>query len=211
MTTDFIGLLSVSGDDPLIKLHAQVTVSPAELPLALAAVVKAVAQLKGEAVPAGLEAVKPCPTSESIARSLLEPALRTADMNEFEVRFAGYLDQRAALHWWHRNVAKSQLGLQGWRRHRVYPDFVFGLQGEGEARRIVLMETKGLHLAGSADTVYKQALLERLTRAFRDERLMRAGELELVGGATTRVSCDLVFDAAWTGSLQERYFAAVEP
>jgi NADH-quinone oxidoreductase subunit G len=62
-----VSLLSVSGDDPLIKLHAQVTVSPAELPLALAAVVKAVAQLKGEAVPAGLEAVKPCPTSESIA------------------------------------------------------------------------------------------------------------------------------------------------
>jgi NADH-quinone oxidoreductase subunit G len=67
-----VSLLSVSGDDPLIKLHAQVTVSPAELPLALAAVVKAVAQLKGEAVPAGLEAVKPCPTSESIAKSLLE-------------------------------------------------------------------------------------------------------------------------------------------
>ena len=67
-----VSLLSVGGDDPLIKLHAQVTVSPAELPLALAAVVKAAAQLKGEAVPAGLASVEPCAASEAIARSLLD-------------------------------------------------------------------------------------------------------------------------------------------
>ena len=143
-----------------------------------------------------------------IGRSLLEPALRTADMNEFEVRFAGYLDQRAALHWWHRNVAKSQLGLQGWRRHRVYPDFVFGLQGEGEARRIVLMETKGLHLAGSTDTDYKRALFERLTAAFRDERGQRSGELILEDVAEERIVCDLIFEQAWEGALEKRYFAA---
>jgi NADH-quinone oxidoreductase subunit G len=67
-----VSLLSVGGDDALIRLHAQVTVAPAELPLALAAVVKAVALLKGEAVPAGLDAVQPCATSEAIARSLLD-------------------------------------------------------------------------------------------------------------------------------------------
>jgi hypothetical protein len=33
----------------LINLHAQMTVSPAELPLALAGIVKAVAELKGHA------------------------------------------------------------------------------------------------------------------------------------------------------------------
>ena len=66
-----VSLLSVAGDDPLIKLHAQLTVSPADLPRALAAVVKAAARLKGELVPPGLEAVEPCPISEAIASSLL--------------------------------------------------------------------------------------------------------------------------------------------
>jgi NADH-quinone oxidoreductase subunit G len=67
-----VSLLSVGGDDPLIRLHAQLTVSPADLPLALAAVVKAAAQLRGEAVPAGLDSVEPCASSQAIAKSLVE-------------------------------------------------------------------------------------------------------------------------------------------
>jgi NADH-quinone oxidoreductase subunit G len=67
-----VSILSVGGDDPLIKLHAQVTVAPAELALALAGIVKAAAQLKNVAAPAGLESVEPCATSRAIAESLLE-------------------------------------------------------------------------------------------------------------------------------------------
>lgn len=67
-----VSLLSSSGDDSLINLHAQLTVSPADLPRALAAVVKAAAQLKNEAVPAGLDSIDPCATSQAIARSLLD-------------------------------------------------------------------------------------------------------------------------------------------
>ena len=67
-----VSLLSSSGDDSLINLHAQLTVSPADLPLALAAVVKAAAQLKNEAVPAGLDSIDPCATSQAIAKSLLD-------------------------------------------------------------------------------------------------------------------------------------------
>ena len=67
-----VSLISSSGDDSLINLHAQLTVSPAELPLAMAMVVKAAAQLKGEPVPAGLESVDPDATSQAIARSLLD-------------------------------------------------------------------------------------------------------------------------------------------
>ncbi|HNC21833.1 NADH-quinone oxidoreductase subunit NuoG [Accumulibacter sp.] len=67
-----VSLLSSSGDDSLINLHAQLTVSPANLPLALAAIVKAAAQLKNEAVPAGLDSIDPCATCQAIARSLLD-------------------------------------------------------------------------------------------------------------------------------------------
>jgi NADH-quinone oxidoreductase subunit G len=54
-----VSLLSVSGDDPLINLHAQLTVSPAELPSALAKIVKAAAQLKSETVARGTRVRRP--------------------------------------------------------------------------------------------------------------------------------------------------------
>ncbi len=67
-----ISLVSVTTDDPLVNLHAQVTVSPADLPSALAAVIKAVALQTGTEIPNGLESVDPCPSSKAIAVSLLE-------------------------------------------------------------------------------------------------------------------------------------------
>ena len=146
--------------------------------------------------------------ARAVEKSLLEPALHTPDMNDLEAAFAGYLDQKAALRWWHRNVAKTQYGLQGWKRHKVYPDFVFGIVTQDGKTRTVVMETKGLQLEGNADTRYKEALLARLTAAFKDDRLTRAGDLVLEGGEQTDVVCDLVFDADWRGTLENRYFSS---
>ena len=66
-----VSLISVAGDEQLIKLHAQATVAPSQLLTALAGVLKAAAQLKGAGVPAGLEAVEPDATARSIAESLV--------------------------------------------------------------------------------------------------------------------------------------------
>ena len=65
-----VSLISVTGDDPLIALHGQLTVAPDQLANALAGVVKAAAALKNEVCPAGLEAITPCATSQAIAESL---------------------------------------------------------------------------------------------------------------------------------------------
>lgn len=156
---------------------------------------------------AGQPPVLQRPDARAVEKSLLEPALHTPDMNELEVAFAGYLDQKAALVWWHRNVARTQYGLQGWKRHKVYPDFVFGVVNQNGQTRTVVMETKGLQFEGNADTGYKQALLARLTQAFKDERFVRAGELALKGKDRIDVVCDLVFEADWRGTLEHRYFA----
>ena len=104
--------------------------------------------------------------------------------------------------------ARTQYGLQGWRRHKVYPDFVFGYHQQGNQARVVLLETKGMHLEGNADTLYKQALLERLTQAFSDERFQSVGELALEEGGQCAVQCDLVFDQAWRATMDGRYFSA---
>jgi len=146
------------------------------------------------------------PDARPIEKSLLEPALKTADMNDFEAQFAGYLDGKQALVWWHRNVAKTQYGLQGWKRHKVYPDFVFGLVQQGGVSKTVILETKGLHLAGSDDTAYKQCVLMRLSQAFRDERWKSVGQLSLAGADQHEVVCDLLLDQAWQGALEARFF-----
>ena len=65
-----------------------------------------------------------------------------------------------------------------------------------------------MHLAGANDTLYKQALLARLTQAFADESLARVGDLELVGQLQS-VQCDLVFEGDWRGTLNARQFGAV--
>jgi type III restriction enzyme len=69
------------------------------------------------------------------------------------------------------------------------------------------LETKGLHLAGSSDTQYKQALMQRLSQAFADSRMERAGALELVAQGQSTV-LDMVFEGDWRGTLNARYFSA---
>lgn len=70
--TTKVSLISVAGDDQLIALHQQVTVAPAELAAALAAVVKAVAEIKGAAAPAGLGEIAVSEVARQVAQSLVE-------------------------------------------------------------------------------------------------------------------------------------------
>ena len=69
--TGKVSFVSVTGDDPLINLHAQINVSPENLTLALAGIVKAVAQIKGLAAPAGMDSIEPCAKCREIAESLV--------------------------------------------------------------------------------------------------------------------------------------------
>ena len=67
-----VSMLSVAGDDQLIKLHEQIVVAPSQLAAALGAVVKAAAELKVAPVPAGLESVTVCEQSRKVAQSLID-------------------------------------------------------------------------------------------------------------------------------------------
>jgi type III restriction enzyme len=81
--------------------------------------------------------------------------------------------------WWHRNVARVQYGLQGWRRAKVYPDFIFAVQATGNAQHIVALETKGDQL-DNLDTAYKRDLLKPMSDNFAWDDTVSAGTLELV-------------------------------
>jgi type III restriction enzyme len=133
-------------------------------------------------------------------QSLFAPAYRD-DFNEYEQQVACYLDSEAAVRWWHRNVAKRQYGVQGWRKPKVYPDFIFALLPAGGIERLMIVETKGEHLAGSDDTGYKKKLLELCSGSFSWENVTRVGELELVYNPQTSVNCALVYQKDWQSEL----------
>ncbi|MYH02157.1 MAG: DEAD/DEAH box helicase, partial [Nitrospira sp. SB0675_bin_23] len=97
-----------------------------------------------------------------IQQSLFDP-VHESNFNGLEKDFALYLDKSNAISWWHKIAAKQQYHLQGWRRQRVYPDFVACQRGDG---RLLILETKGIHLKGNEDTNYKQQLLATLEAAY---------------------------------------------
>ena len=96
----------------------------------------------------------------------------------------------SGISWWHRNVARAQYGLQGWKRGRNYPDFIFAAGGQGASRRLVALETKGDHLR-NPDTDYKRDLLEFLTDNFDWNNAVPAGQLQLQKTGET-VECALI-------------------
>ena len=104
--------------------------------------------------------------------SLFEPVFDRG-FNVLERRFAFYLDEQKALQWWHR-VAVRQQGeyyLRGWRRERIWPDFV-AMSGETNGKPSVLVfEIKGEHLEGNDDTEYKRQVFTALEKTFNAGRM----------------------------------------
>ena len=138
-----------------------------------------------------------------LEKSLFSPIYKGDFSNQDERDIAVYLDSQKALAWWHRNVARSHYAVQGWRREKVYPDFIFAMQQSGESSKLVVLEMKGNQLAGNKDTEYKAALLKLMTTAFVEEPRQRIGELELVHQSGPVVECDLVLFPEWKTRLPE--------
>lgn len=134
-----------------------------------------------------------------VEKSLFAPAYKL-EFNNDEQDFACYLDEHKALVWWHRNVAKSgQYFVQGWRKNKVYPDFIFAVND----KRVVVIETKGDQLDGNLDTKYKKKLLQTINDNFKVERVKKAGELELVFDDSTTLSCDVLLMSEWKTKVHD--------
>lgn len=56
--------------------------------------------------------------------------------------------------------------LQGWKRGRIYPDFVAMANEIDGGTHVLIFDTKGEYLAGNLDTEYKRKVLETLEGAF---------------------------------------------
>lgn len=111
------------------------------------------------------------PSGEQLALSIFEK-YEERSFNEFEKSVAHYIDEGKAIKWWHRVVARQEYGLQGWRKHLVYPDFVALISKEKD--QSIILETKGNHLAGNDDTNYKKQLFDILEKNY-----LEVGNIEM--------------------------------
>jgi type III restriction enzyme len=157
-------------------------------------------------MPHGIETTEPKGARQLLNRaggplekSLFAPVYES-EMNGDEREVAVHLDGEKALVWWHRNVARTQYGIQGWKKAKIYPDFIFAAGGASGSRRIVVLETKGDQL-DNLDTAYKRAVLSFMSRNFSWDRTVPAGTLNLVHENGETVECVLILMSDCTAEL----------
>jgi type III restriction enzyme len=92
-------------------------------------------------------------------------------MNPLERKVGDTLDKQEKILWWFRNrVGRQWYAIQGWQHYQIHPDFVAAKKADGDKLEIIyVLESKGEHLAGNADTAYKQKVLELMTVQTRQE------------------------------------------
>ena len=96
--------------------------------------------------------------NEPVQRSLFDYV--ADNLNDYEKSVALYLDRHPEVLWWYRNLIGPQhFSIQGYRRGKIYPDFVVQ-QGHNKkpVASVVVVESKGKHLKGNEDTNYKRKI-----------------------------------------------------
>ena len=88
-----------------------------------------------------------------------------SELNGLEHKVATYLDQQERLFFWYRNRARKDYFVQGWKRRRIFADFVVTLRAdepepEDPYHQVFVLETKGPHLREAADTAYKRSVFD---------------------------------------------------
>ena len=113
-----VSIVSVGGDDQLIKQFQNFTVSPSDLVLVVAAIVKAAAYAKGVPAITGFDGIEPCDKARAIAQSLIEGEKR----HIFLGNVAEQHPQAATLHALAQELAKlagASFGFLGEAANRV--------------------------------------------------------------------------------------------
>ncbi len=135
---------------------------------------------------------------EPLEKSLFKPVYQR-QVNGLEKDTAWYLDGDKAVRWWHRIAIHQDWHLQGWQSARVYPDFLACLHDSGDGKvRFTVLETKGLHLMGNEDTVYKEKLFDLLSA--HSKSALSVGELKL-GLKQQDMRFELLLENNWREKL----------
>jgi len=123
-------------------------------------------------------------------------------LNSLEHRVASFLDEQSRLYFWYRNIPHHGYYVQGWRKSRIYADFIFttqdGVGAEEDYRKVFVLETKGLHLKNE-NTEYKKSVF-----AVCNQHAKRKTWHELAPAMRDKeITYEVVFQDEWEKRLNE--------
>ena len=139
---------------------------------------------------------------EPIQKSLFDKTDKD-NMNEFEESVAICMDEQDKLLWWYRNIARADYYVQGWKQHKIYPDFIAAKEdkkNKTDYSKVYVLETKGVHLKNE-DTAYKKSIFEICNEHANKKPW---GELELEF-SQKEFEFQVVFDDVWRKRVNELF------
>lgn len=96
--------------------------------------------------------------NQAVQKSLFDGNVEEEFDTELEKSVAIYLDEQEQLLWWYRNRVRRDFHIQGWKKNRIWPDFITAKESKTKKEdydKVFVLETKGIHLKNE-DTKYKQ-------------------------------------------------------
>ena len=123
------------------------------------------------------------------------------DFNDMEKAIAIYLDEQEKLLFWYRNVSRKDYYVQGWKKGKIYPDFIVpeaDLENPDDCATVFVIESKGLHLKNE-DTQYKQTIFE-ICNELGQKMQWRELQQEFFG---SRIEFKLIFEDEWQRKINE--------
>ena len=134
---------------------------------------------------------------QPVEKSLFEQ-IWSRHFNGLEKDVALYIDDVKAVRWWHRIAVQADWYLDGWKKKKVFPDFLVALEEtKGKPSKLVVVETKGFHLKNE-DTEYKRKLFETLER--HSDGGVPVGEF-ILGDAPGPMRFRLVLEEGWKSQV----------
>ena len=136
----------------------------------------------------------------AIQRSLFDQ-VPEENINSLEKSVAIYLDKQEKLLWWYRNMSKQDYHIQGWKKNKIYPDFIaseVNTVNEEDYGNVYVLETKGLHLKNE-DTAYKQNVFELCNKLGTKKAWKELG----LDFPDKKVNFQVIFEDEWQNKINK--------
>ena len=138
-------------------------------------------------------------------KNYLYEELDAANLNRLEEAVVEILEKQDKLLWWFRNkVAKGWYAIQGWREHKIRPDFVVAKRKDDDSIDVLyILESKGEHLQGNPDSVYKKKVMDRMTD-IKKKGNIKAYQTDLFEESKLNTSIEAHFVEGDTAEIKEK-------
>jgi type III restriction enzyme len=138
-------------------------------------------------------------TGDPIEKSLFE-YVPEEELNTLEQSVAVYIDKQQKLLWWYRNLSKQDYYIQGWKKSKIYPDFLLSKSNKenDDYSKVLVVETKGLHLKNE-DTAYKKSVFDLCNELGKEIGWKELGE----EFKDKTIEFQIIYDKEWQRKLNE--------